>query len=615
MSKSNKQRFCRKISKRNLRIGKLEPLESRDLLAGDVSVYLLRGDLSIRGDSADNQIAVSRENDAYVIRGLEGTTVGGEAEVSIPMEHVHDDMRISLGRGDDTIEFNDISVADDLFVNLSFGHDTFEADGLTADSIMIEGSGADRVLLQDATARQASILVSGEASEIGVVDSEFTRHLAISARSEVVAAITTVEVGGDFRFTASRESTLLIRDSEIGDDTRIRGGRNTRVLIEDSAHHDDVLISTSQYEDFLAVDGVTIGGVTHVSLGSGDDAIVATDTSFVGRTTLSGGAGHDALETSELEFGSGARIGRFEAESVENADSQVAAILKTLDDADLLVESRPSLLDVVFSDFPFLGVALFAPGLAPEFVESLGTLDSFTVFAPTDAAFEALGTEVFDSLVENDTDTLGEILSYHILPEELSSSDLLEKSFVTTIQGQVITLDVKEDGLFLNGNVKVELTDVKVQGGIVHVIDTVLMPPVRTPSIAEVVADNDSLSRLNGLLEATGLNETLQGGEFTLFAPQNSGLALLTPQLTQLLLRFAPQFVTDLLLNHVVEGRFDAATLLGGESVTTLSGRELQLESTDDGVTIRGAAFGSQVVEADIEAGNGVVHIIDTVLV
>lgn len=722
----------------------VEALERRDLLAGDVSFYTSRGDLFIIGDRADNQVELVREGNETIIRGLSGTTLNGEAEFTV--RHLSDDIRVNLGHGNDSIRIVDVAVPDDLYVDSNRGDDVVVLKNTTTDTLIVEGrSGDDAVSLNGVHARRIHVEATGGDDAVSLVDTSADRDITLTGHS-VVAGFVDVTVGRDFVARLRSESTLLIKDSEIKDDTRVYGFGPTHILIEDSEHLDDVSISTWWQDDFVSLNGVTIGDDVDVSLGWGDDTLSAVNTSFGDRTSLSGSRGHDALNAVEVEFARDAHISSFESEGVADLDERLAAIKQKLADAGVAIETKPTILDLVVEndDFSTLEAALVGAGLA----ETFGEDGTFTVFAPTNAAFEALG-DALDAIVA-DVEELTRVLTYHVVGEELSSAELSGLDSVTTLQGQKITIETTEDGLLLNGNVEVVARDIEASNGVVHVIETVLvpgedlptiaeivvgtegfesllaalqaaslvetfssdgdftvfaptdaafaaiepsvletvladpdgllteiltyhvageslnatelaaLPSVRTlqgqdisievagddlilngnvkvapanidasngivhvidavlipssPTITDVVAEFDELSLLSRMLVGTGLDKTLQNGEFTLFAPVNSGLISLNPQLIELLIRFAPDFLTGILLNHVVEGRFDAATLLGGEAVATLGGLELKLEATDDGAQLTNVGFTPTVIEADIEATNGIVHVIDTVI-
>ncbi|HSK97846.1 MAG TPA: fasciclin domain-containing protein [Euzebyales bacterium] len=129
-------------------------------------------------------------------------------------------------------------------------------------------------------------------------------------------------------------------------------------------------------------------------------------------------------------------------------------------------------------------------------------------------------------------------------------------------------------------------------------------------SILDLASENPQLSQLVAAIEAAGLTETLeQAGPITVFAPNDDAFAALDQgDLTALLAD--PASLGDRLQYHVVEGSYTSSDLSDGDTLTTLEGSDLSVSVDGETVTVGGA----EVVEADLEAGNGVIHIIDTVL-
>lgn len=114
---------------------------------------------------------------------------------------------------------------------------------------------------------------------------------------------------------------------------------------------------------------------------------------------------------------------------------------------------------------------------AAELVETLEEPGPYTVFAPTNAAFKALGSETLNSLLKPaNKDQLTEILTYHVVPGELTSSELSNGQKLKTVQGDSLTVRLSGGNVTVNG-AKVVTADVEASNGVVHVIDEVLLPP------------------------------------------------------------------------------------------------------------------------------------------
>ena len=121
-------------------------------------------------------------------------------------------------------------------------------------------------------------------------------------------------------------------------------------------------------------------------------------------------------------------------------------------------------------NFSTLVTAVEAAGL----VETLQGDGPFTVFAPTDEAFAALPDGTIEALLE-DTDTLGSILTYHVIAGEVMSTDLEDGMMAETVNGQEVIIGVGEDGVTVDG-ANVVMADIEATNGVIHVIDAVILP-------------------------------------------------------------------------------------------------------------------------------------------
>lgn len=111
---------------------------------------------------------------------------------------------------------------------------------------------------------------------------------------------------------------------------------------------------------------------------------------------------------------------------------------------------------------------------AADLVSTLKSPGPFTVFAPTDKAFAKLPAGTVDYLLKN-TEQLKDILLYHVALGSLFAKDVVQLDEAPTVFGDLVQIEVKNDGVFLN-NAKVIMTDIKASNGVIHVIDTVLIP-------------------------------------------------------------------------------------------------------------------------------------------
>jgi len=278
-----------------------------------------------------------------------------------------------------------------------------------------------------------------------------------------------------------------------------------------------------------------------------------------------------------------------------------------------------SIVDVAVSNgsFTTLVAALEATGLDA----TLSDMDSsFTVFAPTDDAFALLGDETIAALLD-DTDTLTDILTYHVIGAEIDSSAAISSagSTVEMVNGDSTGLSLDGDNLLVN-TVTVTTVDVEADNGVIHVIDAVLIPPVDkgtpTMNIVDTAISAGDFGTLVTALQAAGLDATLadETQSFTVFAPTDAAFAMIDPDTLDLLLADTDA-LSDVLLQHVVSGEVSSVTAytLNGLAATTASGAEIPvaINSELDTLTFGGAT----VTTTDIYTTNGVIHVIDMVVV
>ena len=269
--------------------------------------------------------------------------------------------------------------------------------------------------------------------------------------------------------------------------------------------------------------------------------------------------------------------------------------------------------------FPTLVAAVQAAGL----VDTLNSDGPFTVFAPTEEAFttalNTLGITAEQLLA--DTELLTAVLTYHVLALE-APSDLvatLNGQNVTTVNGADITITINDNTVHVN-NATVTTTDIQASNGIIHVIDTVLLPPTEetaeTPgTIVEVAIESGAFPTLVAAVQAAGLVDTLNSdGPFTVFAPTEEAFttALNTLGITAEQLLADTELLTAVLTYHVLalEAPSDLVATLNGQNVTTVNGADITITINDNTVHVNNAT----VTTTDIQASNGVIHVIDTVL-
>lgn len=248
-------------------------------------------------------------------------------------------------------------------------------------------------------------------------------------------------------------------------------------------------------------------------------------------------------------------------------------------------------------------------------LETLQGDGPFTVFAPTDAAFEAAGVDLSTYTTDEDNQTLASILTYHVVAGSVAAADVTDGMTAATVNGANLSFGVA-DGVVTVNNAKVTTADVIASNGIIHVIDAVLLPPADEPAgptlnIPETAQSTGVHTSLVAALSHAGLVETLQGdGPFTVFAPTDEAFTAAGIDLSAFDTAEENETLSDILLYHVLAGAVPSSDVTDGLTVSMVNGDNASFTVTADGVTIEGA----NVITADVETTNGVIHVIDKVL-
>ena len=309
------------------------------------------------------------------------------------------------------------------------------------------------------------------------------------------------------------------------------------------------------------------------------------------------------------------------------------------------------------NNFDTVHAAIVAAGLA----DTLASADAeYTVFAPTDNAFNNFDETNPDALATVLADAEGAlttVLTYHVVAGNYSSEELLAMGTVTTLQGEELTITTRNGDIFVN-DARIVTADIPAKNGVIHAINGVLLPeaiagmiaaaaesadtttttmpaataPAATPvattptattttdetattsndgdlkTIAAIAAEAGNFTSLLGALEATGLAATFdEPGNYTVFAPTDDAFAAMgDATLTQDQLK-------AILLYHVVNDRLTRDQLATDDLVPTLSGGR-PLFINRDGAQITDIS-GAKVLMYDIQASNGVIHVIDRVMI
>ncbi len=298
------------------------------------------------------------------------------------------------------------------------------------------------------------------------------------------------------------------------------------------------------------------------------------------------------------------------------------------DDDDMTPAPTLSVVEIAQQDdrFDSLVAALDAAGLT----SALNTTTPYTVFAPTDEAFETLlnSSDDFERLSDISQASLAALLQYHVVNGTVLSSQLSDGQTVPTLlSGESLTIGVNGSAVTVNGANVVE-ADVEATNGVIHVIDEILIPEGFTlepaapdQTIAEIATATADLSILVDALErapdllAAASDET---ADLTVFAPTNAAFASLLTTLSEATgntydgLEDIPDYVLERVLTyHILAASKTAAELEASE--TTLEGSALAINASSGVIINENVNVVGDM--ADIAASNGVVHVIDAVLV
>ena len=294
----------------------------------------------------------------------------------------------------------------------------------------------------------------------------------------------------------------------------------------------------------------------------------------------------------------------------------------------------PLLGDYITNNYASLGAALEAAGLT----DTLNS-DVYTVFVPNDGAFQTLLNELNlsqDDLMSN-TALLNGLLTYHVVPGRVTSEDIRNNNAgaLETLNGAAVTFgydDTTSRITLNNGTASIEQPDIVVGNGIVHVIDNVLLPPninelLPVPSTGATPAEQersleqiseDSFVVLTAAVKAAGLQDELSSGQYTLFAPTDGAFVTLLndENMSYDDLLSDQTMLKNILQYHLVPGTITEEQIADGEVTTaeTVNGATLNFgfDTAISRVSINGGE--ATIEQPDIFASNGVVHVIDNVL-
>ena len=245
-----------------------------------------------------------------------------------------------------------------------------------------------------------------------------------------------------------------------------------------------------------------------------------------------------------------------------------------------------------------------------DLVKTLQGDGPYTVFAPNDAAFAKV------DLSATSNDDLKATLLYHVLGAKVLAADIKTgQTEVGSAGGPKLYISKNANGVFINGNSKVIATDVAASNGVIHVLDNVLTVPKNT--IAGIVAgDPKNFSTLLSLVKTAGLADVLSSPTigYTVFAPTDAAFTELFKTVNPATLTVAQ--IKQILLYHVVPSRVFSPELANGDVTMADDNKSKVTIDLTNGATVKGVGntVASKITAANIMATNGVIHVIDRVL-
>ncbi|MDG2125704.1 MAG: CIA30 family protein, partial [Verrucomicrobiales bacterium] len=295
----------------------------------------------------------------------------------------------------------------------------------------------------------------------------------------------------------------------------------------------------------------------------------------------------------------------------DKKDGEFALEVDWVKAVDQGVEEAPqTLVEVAVADgrFGTLATALTESGL----LAALEGDGPFTVFAPTDAAFAKLPEGALENLLKAENrERLQSILKYHVSSGATLLAAALEAGSATPLEGEPVSIAFREGSVQVEGAALVN-ADIVCSNGVIHVIDSVLLPPEPANDIGSVAKKAGVFGTLLAAVEAAGLADTLAGaGPVTVLAPTDEAFAKLPDGTVENLLKKENRKqLQAVLAYHAIPGLVSAGDALNAGEAVTLNGASVEFGIVD-GVLKANAAT---VQTADIAADNGVIHIIDRVL-
>jgi transforming growth factor-beta-induced protein len=280
------------------------------------------------------------------------------------------------------------------------------------------------------------------------------------------------------------------------------------------------------------------------------------------------------------------------------------------------VEQAPSphLVDVILEINTQTGEfsTLISALTSADLLDALSAPGQLTVFAPTDASFGALGLNP-NNVGALPTPLLTSLLLYHVAPGRLDAQAVIGSERIMMANGQETEIRIENGEVFIN-NARITEVDIEATNGIIHVIDAVLLRPAPSPTIVDILlqanAQYGEFSTLIAAVVAADLVGPLSSrGQGTVFAPTDAAFAALGLNAGNVG-ELPKEDLINILGYHIAPGRRDAAAVVGLDRLRMANGQWTDIRVVNGEVFINDA----RIIATDIAATNGIVHVIDGVL-
>ena len=268
----------------------------------------------------------------------------------------------------------------------------------------------------------------------------------------------------------------------------------------------------------------------------------------------------------------------------------------------------PTVLEVASDNEAF--TTLVAAVGAADLADALGGAGPFTVFAPSNDAFNKLPVGTVEALLApKNKALLTAILTNHVVSGSYPAEAVVNTSGRPALGGQWLAFEKKSGGVEVDG-ARVVRADIKCANGVIHVIDTVMLP--NDSDLVKVASDAGEFKTLIAAAKAAGLAGALADtGPYTIFAPTDEAFAALGPNAINSLLKPENKGMLEYILkHHVVSGCVYSPDALVAGRAKTIAGTTVRIKADKSGATVNGV----NLVATDIDAKNGVIHVIDSVL-